>query len=85
MFTKWTAHLPKEKQTEFKMAVSGAQPVLRRLHKLIEEENKSSHNKMLEPEAYHTASWAYAQADSLGEQRAYQRVLKLLDNIIHEE
>ncbi len=81
MYTRWTKGLPKDKHAEFAMQVSAATPVLKRLLGILEEELAASEKSQLEKN-YQDAAWAYSQADSIGEQRAYTKALKLINNLI---
>ena len=81
MFTKWNAHLPAKDKDSFIVSAKAAQTVLRRLKDLIDEEIESSIKEQGKKD-YTEAAWAYSQADSIGEQRAYKKVLKLVENII---
>lgn len=81
MYTKWTAHLDKDKQHEFKMQVSGAMPVIKRLLSFLEDELTASKEAGLSKSSYDSPAWPYMQADNLGEQRAYNRVIHLLKNL----
>lgn len=85
MYSKWYSHLKTEKEiTEFKYSISAAKFVLERLSELLEEEAKVSETLMRSKESYVDAAWPYKQADSLGEQRAYGKALKLIRNAIEE-
>ncbi len=81
MYTRWTKNLPKERHNEFAMQVSAASPVLKRLLEILEEELAASKKAQLEKD-YESSAWAYSQADSIGEQRAYTKAVKLINNLI---
>jgi outer membrane phospholipase A len=86
MYSVWTkgASTDKEKN-EFRLQVASAQPVIKRLLELAESEYRSSVQTMNDRGAYDSQSWPFLQADLLGEQRAYRKLIKLLENILIEE
>lgn len=83
MYTKWTSHLPKERQSEFEALISSSRLVLKRLKEMLNDEVKSCERVQLDKE--YDVAWPYKQADSIGELRAYRKAIKLLDNAINEE
>ena len=85
MYTAWNNHLPKDKKHEFHINVSAAQPVIRRTRDLLKKKLEASRKEMLSTDGYSNAAWPYRQADLLGEQRAYNTILDLINNIIIEE
>lgn len=85
MYSKWFSHLPKNRKNEFTSQVLASQPVIKRLAEIIVDCLEESRELMKSKDNYSKSSWPYLQADLLGEQRAYERVYKLLDNILTKE
>jgi hypothetical protein len=76
--TTWTKHLPKTEQEEFRKAMLAARPVLTRLKVLLEEALAASQKEQLSKVCYKSSSWPMYQADCIGEQRAFQKIIKLI-------
>ena len=81
MFTLWTQGLSDEDKEQFTRNIRAAQPVIKRLLEVAQDNLAVSESKSKDRAAYDKASWPYYQSDLLGEQRAYSKVIKLLENI----
>ena len=78
---KWIKHCKTQEEKKQVMAqVLAAKPALDILKKIILEEINTTKRNAGNKARYEDPSWAYYQADSLGEARAYQVLLKLLTN-----
>ena len=53
-------------------------PVLKELGRILEEKKESSRKARTAKDKYDCASWPYLQADGIGEERAYDTILKLI-------
>lgn len=78
LFTRWTKHLPKEKHDEFRKTILAYRVVLERLKELLEEDLAASKRIQNSRESYKNPSWPMFQADCIGEQRALEKVIKLI-------
>ena len=82
--SRWTSNLkdPKEIQ-DFQEKLNQAQynTVLRRLYDIIKEDQEMAAKAASKSANYDSPSWAYAQADSLGYQRALNNIELLLKGI----
>lgn len=85
MYTLWTKGLSDKEKEQWTVDVLAAQPVLKKLHKVLKDTYDASEKAMRSKNNYETASWAYLQADLLGEQRSYKKTLNLLENIIEDK
>ena len=81
--TRWIAGLKEEQATEFKKALRSGDPVLIRLKQIIlkEKANVESPKTLTE---YDSPSWSHKQADRLGQIRAYENLLTLLEFVDNE-
>ena len=79
--TTWIKHLKeKDKKEEFLNTIlMTAVPALRRLQDIIKDELSKVKTLSGGKEAYKDPNWAVFQADALGEQRAYNKILKLIN------
>lgn len=84
MYISWTKGLSEEDKKTFYLQVSAAHPVLRKLVKTFEEDLQQSRKRQLVSSNYEASSWPYQQADFVGEQRTYNRVIELISNLISE-
>ena len=84
MYSRWTKKLTDEQEKDFRSSISSSVPVLKQLRMIVKEDKKASETSQSSRE-YTDASWAYSQADSIGEKRAYDKVLKMINNLIGEE
>lgn len=85
MFTRWTKGLSDQEIKEFQTSVVSAQKLLKKIKEVAEEELSYTENASLDKDNYTLPAWPYFQADVLGQQRAYNKVLKLINNLILEE
>lgn len=76
---RWTKHCktPKEKQ-EMKSNLAAAKVAFDVLVKLLEQDVSSAKKESKAKENYDKAAWPYLQADLIGTQRAYEKVIDLL-------
>lgn len=78
MKTEWFKHLKtKEEQEKFKEVVNSSTLILDRLREIVYNRYKNGNSISIDD--YDSPSWAYKQADRLGEQRAYEFILSLLN------
>lgn len=84
MYLSWTKGLTEDEKREFKLQVSSAQPVLKKLIKTFEEDLQQSRKRQLNTNNYENPSWPYQQADFVGEQRTYTKAVELINNLITE-
>lgn len=73
-----------EQKKEIRASLLAAKAAFDRLADIIEKEKKSGINYRLNKDKYDMPGWAYLQADGVGEERAYNNILKLLQ-IRYEE
>lgn len=78
--TGWISHLKQEERDEFISNIMAASPVLERLQEIIEGLIDASETDMRKVDNYKLAAWPYLQADRIGEQRAYNKILTYLQN-----
>lgn len=81
MFTSWTKGLDEGAKEQFILNVRAAQPAIRRILEVAQEHLEVSENLSKSRDVYDKASWPYFQADLLGEQRAYNKLIKLIENL----
>lgn len=82
--SRWTSNLTDPKEIEeFKKLLEASRnnAVLRRLYEIVVEDKTLSAKAALRGANYDSPSWAYAQADSIGFQRALQNIEHLLQGI----
>lgn len=79
----WTHHLKEEDRKSFLelMTVTNG-PVLQRLLQIIRDERERTLKAALKSDNYNSPSWALAQADNVGYQRALDLVERLLKDIV---
>lgn len=78
--TRWIKHLKEDQhKQEFMTSLLAAKPVLTRLGQLLEEDIKTSQSGSLTKDKYESPNWAYLQADKVGEQRALNKILKMIN------
>lgn len=82
---KWFegAKSDKDKQ-EIREKLLSALPAFELLKSIIEREKLSGKNYRSKKDAYDSPAWAYLQADGVGEERAYNNILKLLTIKVEE-
>lgn len=83
MYLKW-AKTEEEKKTFVGQALA-AQPFIKKLINILEKDYDALEEQRVSREQYDKSSWPFYQADKIGEQRAYKKIIKLLNNILSEE
>lgn len=84
MYTRWTKNLSDQDKKQWIADVQAAQPTLKEVVKLLKEDLKSSSIRLKERDSYDKASWPFYVSDLLGEQRAFEKAIKLIENLIGE-
>jgi len=78
--TRWIKHLEDDKlKEEFLLKLVAARDVLKRLTQLLEDDIKVSTKKSQANDGYENTNWAFYQADLIGEMRAYNKIIKLIN------
>jgi predicted Abi (CAAX) family protease len=83
--SRWTSNLKDQAEIEeFQRLLQASQnnTVLRRLYDIIKEDREIAAKAALKGSNYDSPSWAYAQADNIGYQRALNNIENLLKGII---
>ena len=75
--TAWFIDVSDDKKEDTESAIRNSTIVLRQLEKIIQAEIKRLDITKLE-EDYSTASWAYKQADRLGQLRSLRKLLTIV-------
>jgi len=83
MHSSWTNGLEKQQAEDMKTTVKYSGTVLSRLVDILEKEISISERDQLSRD-YSDASWAYKQADYIGQQRSYAKVLTIIKSAIKE-
>ena len=78
LFTRWTKHLPKDEHEDFRKTIRAHRVVLDRLKELLEEDLEACKKSQSSKIHYRDACWPMFQADHIGEQRALEKVIKLI-------
>ncbi len=78
MKTRWTKGLAKQEELDLRTSLVASIPVLKRLSVLLGADLDRCIKSQESTESYMCPSWAYTQADSIGEQRAYRKILRLI-------
>lgn len=80
IYTQWIKHLKskKEKEDFLNIILLPAIPALERLQEIIEGEKRNTQVLANSKDTYKNTNWACLQADALGEQRAYNNILRLI-------
>lgn len=81
MYTFWTKGLTEKEEQEFKHLVSASSRVLDKLIDVVKDQDLKVTESRLKREKYDSPCWPYFQADCVGEQRAYKKILQLLENL----
>jgi len=81
MYTTWTKGLSEQHKKDIVSNIRASQPFIKRAVEVIEDKLAVSEQLMTSRDSYDKASWPYFQADLLGEQRAYRKILDLLNNV----
>ena len=79
MLKRWTKGLDETAKKEMQAQLLASSNILGRLEKLVLEDIVASKKSQASKESYESPSWAYLQADSTGEIRAYNKILKLIN------
>lgn len=85
--SRWVSNLkdPAEiEEFERLLAAMTNNSVMRRLHEIIKEDLRIVQEGTLKSVNYESPSWAYAQADSIGHQRALRNIERLLQGLIKQ-
>ena len=78
MQTRWFKGLSDQQSTDLRAQLVAADKALDRLIEILEADLKAIQEIQCSKEAYESPSWAYLQADSIGQQRAYRKTLRLI-------
>ncbi len=78
MQTRWTKGLDEERAKDLISQLKASTSVLERLGKLIQEDSNNCTKLQESKESYASPSWAYIQADCIGELRVYKKILRLI-------
>lgn len=85
--SRWVSNLkdPKEiEEFERLLVAMKNNSVMCRLYEIIQEDLKAVREGSLKGSNYDSPSWAYAQADSIGHQRALRNIERLLQGLIKQ-
>lgn len=78
MQTRWFKGLDKQEEKDLRASLLAAELAFKRLAKLLEDDMKSSESLQHSESLYESPSWAYQQADAIGQQRAFRKILRLI-------
>lgn len=82
---KWFEGAREEEQRkEVYAKLLSAEPAFKILREIIEKEKLAGLNQRAKKDQYDSPSWGLIQADGIGEERAYNNILKLLSIKIEE-
>lgn len=76
---EWLAGLKPEDKAERADMIRSAGPTLRLLKSILEKRLDAKLAAMLGKQNYESASWPYAQADGIAEQRVLREIIELID------
>ena len=77
--TRWFKGLKEEQdKKELKANLLNSREVLNALVRIIEEDLETSVKEARKEDNYELPSWSHYQADKLGEQRAYQKIINFI-------
>ena len=79
MQTRWFKGLDEQEVADMRASLVASTTILLRLSKLIQEDLDSSVAAQLAGAQYESPSWAYQQADFIGQQRAFNKMLRLIN------
>lgn len=79
MQVRWNKGLDEQEKADLALQLAASTNVFKRLSVLIEEDISASSKHQESRDQYCSPSWAMAQADSIGEQRAYRKILRLIN------
>jgi len=80
MYTSWTKGFTEEQEKDWMHNVSSAQAFIKRLKELIKDKHEALDKEIKSSKTYHLPAWSEFQADRLGESRAYEGILNLLED-----
>lgn len=84
MYTLWTKNLSEEDKKQWVIDVQVSQSVLKKFKEVLNINLIETRKVMKSRDSYDSVDWPYFIADNIGEQRAYEKAIKLLDNLINE-
>ena len=79
MQTRWFKGLNEQEEKDLRAGLVASDTVLRRLGQLLQEDLTVSAAAQLSGVQYESPSWAYQQADFIGQQRVYTKILRLIN------
>ena len=83
MYSSWTKGLKDKDKQQFISEVLASQSFIGRFLDRLEKDLEASKKSQVVRD-YDTPSWALKQADFIGEQRAYIKIIDLLNNLKSE-
>ena len=78
MQTRWFKGLDKQQETDLRAGLLASINVLARMETLLHAELEASTGLQCSKDLYDSPSWALQQADAIGQQRAYRKILRLI-------
>ena len=81
MYTSWAKGLTEQQKNDLQLNIRASQPFIKRVLEILEGRLAACEQLGLSRDSYDKASWPYFQADLLGEQRAYRKIIDLFNNI----
>lgn len=84
MYTFWTKGLDEQQKKDLYYSVSSGKNALKILRKETEKERERVQKERKAKGSYDTVNWSYLQADLIGEERALDKTIKLLNDLINE-
>lgn len=79
MQLRWIKGLDDQQRADIKPQLLASKNILDRLSLLIQDDIESCIKAQEARDSYDSPSWAMYQADTIGEIRAYKKILRLLD------
>ena len=79
MQVRWTKGLTEQQATDLRLQLKASMNVFNRLEQLLQADLVSVLKAQESKEGYDSPSWAMNQADSIGEIRAYKKILRLIN------
>ena len=83
MYSSWTKGLIEKDKKQFISEVLASQPFINRFIERLNKELEVSKKSQLARD-YEDQSWPLKQADFIGEQRTYNKIIDLLNNLKSE-
>jgi hypothetical protein len=80
MYSSWTKGLSVADKKQFVSEVIASQPFINKFIEKMEKDLEASKKNQVTRD-YDTPSWSLKQADFIGEQRAFLKVIDLLNNL----